>query len=75
MLSIAQNRTSNVFADVDGNNHNFNILLILDKNNIMIVMQKSKFMQKFTFSINVECLYSSLQAKLRMYKCARAKHA
>ena len=30
----------------------------------MIVMQKLKFMQDFTFAINVECLHSGLQAKL-----------
>ena len=33
----------------------------------MIVMQKLKFMQKFTSAINVECLRSSL------HNCARAK--
>ena len=41
----------------------------------MIVMQKLKFMQEFTFAINVECLHSSLQAKLLMHICARAKIA
>ena len=30
-------------------------------------------MQEFTSAINVECLHSSLQAKLLMHKCARAK--
>ena len=45
-------------------NHNFKFPLILDKFNIMIVMQKLKFMQEFTSAINVECLHSSLQAKL-----------
>ena len=66
MLSSDFNRTSNVFIDfnVGVKNHNFKFLLILDKYNIMIVMQKIKFMQEFTFAINVECLYSSLQAKL-----------
>ena len=41
----------------------------------MIVMQKLKFMQEFSFAINVECQHSSLQAKLLMHNCARAKHA
>ena len=41
----------------------------------MIVMQKLKFMQEYTFAINVECLHSSLHAKLLMHNCARAKHA
>ena len=42
MLSIDYNRTSNVSVDVNvgAKNRNFNIPLILDKyNNIMIVMQ------------------------------------
>ena len=58
--------TSNVFSDVNigGKNHNFNIPLILDKYNIMIVMRKLKFVQEFTSAINVECLHSSLKAKL-----------
>ena len=75
MLSIDYNRTFNVFVDVNVGikNHNFNISLILDKSNIIIVMQKLKFMHEFTFAINVECLYSSLQAKLLMHNCARAK--
>ena len=37
------------------------------------VMQKLKFMQEFTSAIYVECLHSSLQAKLLMRNCARAK--
>ena len=41
----------------------------------MIVMQKIKFMQEFTFANNVECLHSSLHAKLLMHNCARAKDA
>ena len=41
----------------------------------MTVMQKLKRMQEFTFAINVECLHSSLQAKLPMHDCTRAKHA
>ena len=48
---------------------------MLDKYNITTVMQKFKFMQEFTFAINVECLHSSLQAKLLMHNCARAKNA
>ena len=69
MLSTDYNRTSNVFADVDigATKHNFNIALNFDTYNIMIVMQKLKFMQDFTFAINVECLHSSLQAKLLMH--------
>ena len=56
MLSFEYNRTSNVFVDVnvDVNNHNFKYLLILDKYNIMIVMQKLKFIQEFTFAINIQ---------------------
>ena len=79
MLSIDLNRTPNVFVDVNVGikNHNFNIPPILDKYKIMIVLQKLKFMQKFTTAINVECLHSSLHAKLLMHtcNCARAKHA
>ena len=42
MLSVDYSRTSNVFVDVSvgAKNHNFNIPLILDKYNIMIVMRK-----------------------------------
>ena len=71
------NRTSNVFVDVNVGvkNHNFKFPLILDKYTIMIVMQKIKFMQEFTFVINVKCLHSSLQTKLLMHNCARAKNA
>ena len=56
MLSFDYNRTFNIFGDVnvDGENHNFNIPLILDKNNIMIVMQKLKIIQELTFATNVE---------------------
>ena len=77
MLSIDSNRTSNVFVDVyvGVKNHNFKFPLILDKYNIMIVMQKLKFMQEFTSAINVECLHGSLLAKLLMHNCARAKNA
>ena len=77
MLSIEYDRASNIFVDVNvgAKNHNFNIPLILDKYNMMIVIQKLKFMQEFTFAINVECLHSSLQAKLLMRNCAHAKHA
>ena len=76
MLSFDYNRTSNIFVDVNVGvkNHNFKFPLILDKRNIMIVlMQKFEFMQEFTSSTNVECLHSSLQAKLLMHNCARAK--
>ena len=38
-------------------------LLILNKYNIMKVMQKIKFMQEFSSAINVECLHSSLPRK------------
>ena len=67
---------SNAFVDVNvgTKNHNFNIPLIFDKCNIVIVMQKSKFMQEFTFAMTVECLHISLLAKLLMHNCARAKH-
>ena len=41
----------------------------------MIVMQNLKFMQEFIFANNVECLNSSLHAKLLMHNYARAKHA
>ena len=77
MLSFEYNRTSNVFVDVnvDVKNHNFKFPLILDKYNIMIVMQKIKFMQEFTSAIGVKCLHSSLRAKLLMHYCARAKNA
>ena len=43
--------------------------------NIMVVMQKLRFMQDFTFVINVEDLHSSLHAKRLTHNCARAKHA
>ena len=77
MLSIDYDRTFNVFVDVNvgAKNHNFNISLIFDKNNIMIEMQKLKFMREFTFAINVKCLHSSLQEKLQMHNCTRAEHA
>ena len=77
MLSFEYNRTSNVFFDVNVGvkNHNFKFPLILDEYNIMIVMHKLKFMQEFTSAINVECLHISLQAKLLMHNCARAKNA
>ena len=69
MLSFQYNRTSNVFVDVNVSemNHNFKFLLILGKCIILIVLQKLKFMQEFTFAINV--------AKLLMHNCARAKNA
>ena len=67
---------SYVFVDVNvgAKNHNFNIPLNLDKYNIMIVKQKLKFIQEFSFVINVKYLQSSLQAKLLMHNCASAKH-
>ena len=70
-------RMSNVFVDVNvgAKNHNFNIPLILDTLNIIIVMQTFNFMQEFTSAISAQCLHSSLQAKLLMHNCARAKHA
>ena len=77
MLSFDHSSTSNVFVDVcvSVKNHNFKLPLILDKYNIMIVMQKFKFMQEFTSAIIVECLHGSLQTKLLMHNCARAKNA
>ena len=76
MLSIDFDRTTIVLVDVNvgAKNHNFNISLIFDKNNIIIEMQKSKFMQEVTLAINVECLQTSLQEKLLMHNCARAEH-
>ena len=77
MLSFDFNRTSNVFVDVHVGlkNHNFEFPLILDKYIIMIVMQKFNFMQEFTSAIHVECLHISLQAKLLIRNCPRAKNA
>ena len=76
MLSIDFDQTSNVFVDVNfgAKNHIFHIPLILDKYNVMIIQQKLKCMHEFTSAINVECLYSGLQAKLPRHNCARAKH-
>ena len=56
MLSFEYSRTSKIFVDVDVcvKNHSVKFPLILDKYNIMIVMQKLKFMQEFTSAINVE---------------------
>ena len=70
------NQTISVFVDVNvgTKTHSFNIPLFLDKYNSMIVMQKLKFMQEFTFAINVECPHSYLHAKLLMHNSARAKH-
>ena len=77
MLSFYYNQTSyvNVDVNVGVKKHSFKYPLILDKYNIMTVMQKLKFMQEFTSAINVECLHSSLQAKLLMHNCARARNA
>ena len=65
MLSFDYNRTSNVFVDVnvDVKNHNFKFSLILDKYNIMIVMQKLKFMQEFSYAINVPAGISTLNQR------------
>ena len=54
MLSVDYNRISNIFVEVNvgAKNHNFNIPLILDKYNIVIVMQKVKFIQEFISAIN-----------------------
>ena len=38
-------------------------------------MQKVNLIQELTFVINLECLHSSLQAKLLMHNCASAKNA
>ena len=75
MLSFNYSRTPNVFVNVNvgAKNHNIKFSLILDEYNIMIVMQKFKFKQEFTSAFNVECLHSSLQAKLLMHNSARAK--
>ena len=77
MLSNDYDRTSNEFADVNvgAKNHDFNFPLILDLYNIMIVMEKLKFVQAFTSAVSVECLHSSLHAKLLMHNCAHAKLA
>ena len=77
MLSFDYNPTSVVFVDINVGvkNHNFKFPLILDKYTIMMVMQKLKFMEEFTSAVNVECLHSSLQTKLLMCHCARAKNA
>ena len=74
---LKSNVYSNVFVDVNvgTKNNNVNIPLILDKYNILVVMQKVRFMQEFTFVISVECLHSSLHAKLLTHNSARAKHA
>ena len=68
MLSIDYDRMSNVFVDVNvgAKHHNFSIPLILK------VMQKLKLMQEISFAINVVC-HSTLQVKLLMHNCARAK--
>ena len=63
-------------VNVGTKNNNVNIPLILDKYNIMVVrVQKVRFMQEFTFAINVAFLQSSLHAKLLTHNCACAKHA
>ena len=75
-LSTKIERSTYFFdVNVGTKNHNFNIPLILDRYNIMIVMQNLKCMQELIFAIYIECLHSSLHAKLLMHNCARAKHA
>ena len=74
-LNVIYRLQSNVQHICRRSRHNFNIPLILAKYNIMINLQKFKFVQEFTFAINVECLHSSLQVKLLMHNCAHAKHA
>ena len=76
MISIDNHWTPNIFVDINvgTKNHNFNIPLILYKKNIILAMQKLKFMQEFTFAINVHCPHSSLQAKLLMHYCAHTNH-
>ena len=39
----------------------------------MIVVQKLKFKHEFSSAFNVECLHSSLKARLLMHNSARAK--
>ena len=67
-LNVIYRSQSNVNVYVDVNvgakNHNFSIPHILDKYDIMKVMQKLKYMQVFTSAINVECLHRNLQANL-----------
>ena len=54
MLSFDYNRKPDVFVDVNVGvkNYNSKFPLTLDQYNIMIVMQKLKFMQGFTSAIN-----------------------
>ena len=40
----------------------------------MIVTQNLKFIQEFTF-LSMQCIHSSLAAKLPMHNCPCAKHA
>ena len=77
MLSFDYNRMSNLFVDVNVGvkHHNFKFPLILNKFNIMVVMQKLKFKQEFTLAINAEYLHCSLQAKLLIHNFARANNA
>ena len=73
MLSFDYNQT--YYVNIGIKKHNSKFPLMLDKYNITTVMQKLNFMQEFTSAINVECLHSSLQAKLLMHSCAHAKNA
>ena len=64
MLSIAYTRTSNVLLDVNvGANYNyFNIPLILDKYDIMIVMQESKLCRNLLLlSMQSDCIAICMQ--------------
>ena len=48
-------------VDVAAKNHIFNSFSNLDTYNMMIVLQKLKFMQEFTFAIDVKCLNTDQQ--------------
>ena len=72
---LRSNVTRIVNVNVCAKQHNFNIPQSLDNYNVIIILQNLKFMKEFTSTINVEYLHSSLQAKLLMHNCARAKHA
>ena len=48
-------------VNVAAKNHIFNSFSNLDTYNMMIVLQKLKFMQEFTFAIDVKCLNTDQQ--------------
>ena len=48
-------------VNVSAKNHIFNSFSNLDTYNMMIVLQKLKFMQEFTFAIDVKCLNTDQQ--------------